>query len=268
MRTIKFTIPGENLKRLRDTDLETSGDTSERFSSAALTPTNTMFSSGVFCETASFWSGFFVAGPFSLLRSVNTGAETAAAAAEVRWGLGFWEAFWVWVWRSKKCWMPNLEGGCGWLLLWFDFLMDDDDDDEELGFFLGGIGAEEWKDFRVFNFFLFFLASNCAQRVSEWDRERFEHCLGVFVLWISDLWCSRQNLWRFVFYFWGLGKTRVRFGPFGGVWNLDLVEFRRWNFGPSHQTNFGPYLIVEILFIHTCDRISAYIIITRGVNVF
>ena len=222
MWTITFTIPGENLKRLRDTDLETSGDTSERFSSAALTPTNTTFSSGVFCETASFWSGFFVAGPFSLLRSVNTGAETAAAAVEVRWGLGFWEAFWVWVWRSKKCWMPNFEGGCGWLLLWFDFLMDDDD--EELGFFLGGIGAEEWKDFRVFNFFSFFFSFQLCSE-SEWVRQREIWALFRSICFVNFRFVIfPPKLMALCFLFLGFGEDEGTFWAFW--WGLEFGPCR------------------------------------------
>lgn len=45
------------------------------------------------------------------------------------------------MWRSKKCWMPNLEGW-GWLL-WFDFFDDvvfEEEVDDDLGFFRGGIG--------------------------------------------------------------------------------------------------------------------------------
>lgn len=56
------------------------------------------------------------------------------------------------MWRSKKCWMPNLEGCC-WLLLGLDFLDEDDDEEEEMGFFLGGIFSGTWKlSTRVFHF--------------------------------------------------------------------------------------------------------------------
>lgn len=46
---LKFTIPGENLKRLKDTDLEISGDTSDRFLSA-ITSIVSKLAGGVFCD--------------------------------------------------------------------------------------------------------------------------------------------------------------------------------------------------------------------------
>ncbi len=164
-----FTIPGENLKRLRDTDLEISGDTSERFS-ASLTPIITKFSGGVFCDgtfgsfvcllmsldakTASFESeisSFFGFRTVNTDFSIRTGPELGTSS-EGRDCLGFWEAKSAfWVWRSKKCWMPNLEG-CGWLFGFDFFDANDADEDEEFGFFLGAI--LRWSSalrIRVFN---------------------------------------------------------------------------------------------------------------------
>jgi hypothetical protein len=160
--------------------LETSGDTSDRFSSE-LTPLTAILSVGVFCDALfgpfacepdkflvsryaePLWlgSGFCKFGAFSgsfigfrtgkpdvcgpeLGASVAGFCEVETAALEGEAGLGFWEAKRAfWVWRSKKCWMPNLEGW-GWLV-GLDFFDDDvvdvdaDEEEEELGFFLGGI---------------------------------------------------------------------------------------------------------------------------------
>lgn len=153
----KYTIPGENLNRLRDLDFEISGEaSSSTFSSASINLTATKFSVGVSsilfllldCEFDR--SSEFPEATTELLASISAGfwisgfdfGGTMVAELAIG-GLGFWGmeevAFWgfweFWVCRSKKCWMPNLEGW-GWT---FELDLRDDTVEEELGFFLGAI---------------------------------------------------------------------------------------------------------------------------------
>lgn len=99
------TIPGENLNRLTAADLVVSGEIRDVSSSA---------SAAAAALSAGLGSGFGL-------------------------GLGFWgvdEAVELaWVWRSKKCWIPNLDG-CDCWTAWFGFFD---------GLFRGAMESSIWR---------------------------------------------------------------------------------------------------------------------------
>lgn len=91
------------MKRLKDVDLKISGEISDGFSSASWTTRGGAIGGGF--EGGVLTLGFGGLGVWELGMSggfglEGGGVEEAAAAA--------------WEWRSKKCWIPNLDGWECW----------------------------------------------------------------------------------------------------------------------------------------------------------
>lgn len=118
-----LTIPGENLNLLRGTDLVASGEISDEIPSPFVA---TVGGGGGGSAVEGWMRGGLGLGLGSRIEGAGEEEDEAAA----------------WEWRSKKCWMPNLEGWEGWL---FAFLKaeeeEEEDDDEER--FLGAMGARD-----------------------------------------------------------------------------------------------------------------------------
>lgn len=95
-----LTIPGENLKRLNDVDLKISGEISEGFSSASGTTGGGAIGGGFEGGVLTLGLGGLGVWELGMSGGFWRGVEEAAAAA--------------WEWRSKKCWIPNLEGWECW----------------------------------------------------------------------------------------------------------------------------------------------------------
>lgn len=108
------------MNRLKDVDLNTSGEISQGSSSAS-----DATGGGAIC-------GGFEGGVFSLGIVGSRGWDLGISGGFGREGGGGVEAADC-EWRSKKCWIPNLDGWEGWF--WFDFLEEEEDDH----FFLGAM---------------------------------------------------------------------------------------------------------------------------------